>query len=55
MTNRASFYITRALIGLFEEGFIPGMVNTVRTLKAKDSNESRARRSHPVLNILLHV
>lgn len=26
MTDRTSFYITRALIGLFEGGFIPGAV-----------------------------
>ncbi len=26
MTNRASFYVTRALIGLFEGGFIPGTI-----------------------------
>lgn len=26
ITNRASFYVTRALIGLFEGGFIPGTV-----------------------------
>ncbi|KAL1883675.1 hypothetical protein Plec18167_002682 [Paecilomyces lecythidis] len=26
MTNRASFYATRALIGLFEGGFIPGTI-----------------------------
>ncbi|KAH8898923.1 major facilitator superfamily transporter [Thozetella sp. PMI_491] len=26
MTNRTSFYITRALIGLFEGGFIPGTI-----------------------------
>ncbi len=26
MANRASFYVTRALIGLFEGGFIPGVV-----------------------------
>lgn len=26
MTDRASFYVTRAFIGLFEGGFIPGTV-----------------------------
>ncbi|KAE8154349.1 major facilitator superfamily domain-containing protein [Aspergillus avenaceus] len=26
MTNRASFYVTRALIGVFEGGFIPGTI-----------------------------
>lgn len=26
MTNLAGFYITRALIGLFEGGFIPGAI-----------------------------
>lgn len=26
MTNRAGFYVTRALIGAFEGGFIPGMI-----------------------------
>ncbi|KAJ5493510.1 hypothetical protein N7539_002256 [Penicillium diatomitis] len=26
MTNRSTFYVTRALIGLFEGGFIPGVV-----------------------------
>jgi MFS family permease len=33
ITNRASFYITRALIGLFEGGFIPGTVNTRSNFK----------------------
>lgn len=26
MTNRTGFYITRALIGTFEGGFIPGVI-----------------------------
>lgn len=26
MTNRTGFYITRALIGMFEGGFIPGVI-----------------------------
>jgi hypothetical protein len=26
MTNEAGFYVTRALIGAFESGFIPGAV-----------------------------
>lgn len=26
MTNRAAFYVTRALIGAFEGGFIPGTI-----------------------------